>query len=45
MDNLILFGGGELTAANSDTRILEGYVVKWDVKGNTSAGATVFSPG
>lgn len=45
MDNLILFGGGELTAANSDTRILEGYVVKWNVQGNTSAGATVFSPG
>lgn len=45
MDDLLLFSGGELTAANNDTRILEGYIVKWNVKGNTSAGATVFSPG
>ena len=45
MEDLIYFNGGELTAANGDTRILEGRIVAFNVKGNTSAGATVFAPG
>lgn len=45
MDELILFGNGELTAANGDTRILEGKIVAFNVEGNTSAGKTVFAPG
>ena len=45
MDDLILFGSGELTASNSDSRILEGKIVAFNVKGSTSAGMTIFSSG
>ena len=45
MDDLILFGSGELTASNSDSRILEGKIVAFNVKGSTSAGMTVFASG
>jgi hypothetical protein len=40
---LILFGNGELTATDTESRILEGRIVTFGEKGNTSAGATIFA--
>ena len=45
MDEMILFGNGELVAFDAETRILEGKIVAFGVKGNTSAGATIFASG